>query len=45
MAAQQQASHALNMRREREKMRAEHQAEVAKVWAQIAEIQSEGPGE
>ena len=38
IAAQQQASYALNLRRERERLRAEHQAEVAKVWQQIADI-------
>ena len=39
MAAQQQATHTLTLRRERERLRAEHQAEVGKVWAQIADLQ------
>ena len=36
-AAQQQASFALTLRREREKMRAEHQAAVAQIWQQVGD--------
>ena len=36
MAAQQHAAFALDMRREREKLKAEHQAEIAAVWSRIA---------
>ena len=45
-AAQQQASFALTLRREREKMRAEHQAAVAKIWQQVgdAEMGDSTPG-
>ena len=39
LASQQQASFALSMRRERERLRAEHQAEVSRVWKQIADLQ------
>ena len=42
MAAQQQASFALTLRRERERMRTEHQAEVAKMWSQISEASELG---
>ena len=38
MASQQQAQFALTLRRERERMRAEHQADVAKVWKQVADM-------
>ena len=40
MAAQQQASFALNLRRERERLRSDHQAEVARIYKQIGDLQS-----
>jgi hypothetical protein len=40
MAGQQQASFALSLRRERERLRAEHQEEISRVWKQIADLQS-----
>ena len=44
LASQQQASFALSMRRERERLRAEHQAEVSRVWKQIADLQGGAQG-
>lgn len=38
MAAQQQASFALTLRREQEKMRSEHQREVAAMWSSITAL-------
>ena len=40
MAGQQQASFSLSLRRERERLRAEHQEEISRVWKQIADLQT-----
>ena len=42
MAAQQHAAFALDLRRERERLKAEHQAEVAAVWSRIASATEAG---